>query len=256
MNIAEHNKFAWDKEVNTGCQWTVPVTSDDVLRAKNGECIIKLSPVKPIPKEWIGDIIGKKVLCLASGGGQQGPLFAAMGADVTVFDISPLQLAQDDRVAKRDNLSIRTQQGDMRDLSVFPDEEFDLIYHPISNCFVDDVSRVWGECYRVLKRQGVLLAGFWNPINCIFDMDEWYNNKNLVIRYSIPYSDLVQLPEKKLAEAISNGEPLEFGHSLESQIGGQINAGFVINGFYEDSFENDLVTPYIDTVIVTRAVKL
>jgi len=256
MNVSEHNKYAWDKEVNTGCQWTVPVTSDDIRRVKDGEYTIKLSPRKLVPKEWIGDIAGKKVLCLASGGGQQGPLFAAMGADVTVFDNSPLQLGQDEMVAKRDHLNIHTQQGDMRDLSVFPDNAFDVIYHPISNCFVEDIGRVWAECYRVLKRHGVLLSGFWNPINYIFDMDEWYNKKNLVIRYSIPYSDVVQLSEEKLAEAVRDGEPLEFGHSLESQIGGQIKAGFIIGGFYEDSFEDDLLTQYMDTVIVTKAVKL
>jgi len=159
-------------------------------------------------------------------------------------------------VAKRDNLNIRTQQGDMRDLSAFHDNEFDLIYHPMSNCFVDDISRIWEECYRVLKRGGALLSGFWNPINYIFDMDEWYNNKNLIIRYSVPYSDLLQLPEDKLAEIVKNEEPLEFGHSLEEQIGGQIKAGFVINGFYEDRFADDLLTQYMDTVIVTKAVKL
>jgi len=31
--------------------------------------------------------------CLASGGGQQGPVLAAAGAHVTVFDNSPRQLA-------------------------------------------------------------------------------------------------------------------------------------------------------------------
>jgi len=92
MNISEYNKSAWDKEVNIKCRHTIPITSDDILRVKNGEYTIMLSPVKPVPKEWVGNIAGKKVLCLASGGGQQGPLFAAMGAAVTVFDYFSLAI--------------------------------------------------------------------------------------------------------------------------------------------------------------------
>ena len=39
-----------------------------------------------MPADWFGDLAGAPVLCLASGGGQQGPLLAAAGARVTVFD--------------------------------------------------------------------------------------------------------------------------------------------------------------------------
>ena len=52
------------------------------------------------------------------------------------------------------------------------------------------------------------------------------------------------------------GEPLEFGHTLEDQIGGQIAVGFVITGFYEDSYgeeEDDLLGKYTSTFIATRA---
>ena len=90
-------------------------------------------------------------MCLASGGGQQGPILAAAGADVTVFDNSPRQLEQDRYVADRDGLHLQTVEGDMRDLSCFPDESFDLIVHPVSNVFVPDVKPVWREAYRVLK---------------------------------------------------------------------------------------------------------
>ncbi|MCK7487622.1 MAG: class I SAM-dependent methyltransferase [Bacillus subtilis] len=144
-----------------------------------------LTPTKPTPKSWLEPIAGKTVLCLASGGGQQGPLFAAMGANVTVFDNSPEQLAQDQFVAKREGLSIQTIQGDMRDLSCFNDETFDLVFHPVSNAFVDDVLKVWKEAYRVLKMGGVLVAGFCNPILYIFDLNRWDKTKELVVRYKI-----------------------------------------------------------------------
>jgi SAM-dependent methyltransferase len=158
-------------------------------------------------------------------------------------------------VAERDGLSINLEQGDMRDLSRFEDESFDLIFHPVSNCFVDDVNKVWKECYRVLKKGGILLAGFCNPIIYIFDMYEWEVNNKLVIRHRIPYSDIEQLPKEQLKARIASKETLEFGHSLQDQIGGQIDAGFIITGFYEDSSGGDLLDQYINTFIATRAVK-
>jgi SAM-dependent methyltransferase len=251
MDIIKHNQEAWDCEVENGNDATIPASTEEIEKARNGDWASLLS----IPYEWLGDVKGKDILCLASRGGQQGPILAAAGANVTVFDNSPAQLHQDEIVAKKNNLVIHLQQGDMRDLSVFRDGSFDTIIQPISNHFVDDVQSVWKECYRVLKPGGVLIATFWNPVNYIFDMDKWDENKELVVRYKIPYSDLEQLPKERLKEYISCNEPLEFGHSLESQIGGQIRAGFLIGGFIESTFENDLLTSIMNTVITTKAIK-
>ncbi|UZP02595.1 class I SAM-dependent methyltransferase [Clostridium botulinum] len=256
MKVLEHNRKAWDKEVSEGNVWTIPVTSEEVANAKNGEYKLVLTPTKAVPKEWIGDIKNKKVLCLASGGGQQGPIFAALGAEVTVLDNCNGQLEKDRMVAERDNLTIKLEQGDMRDLSRFENESFDFIFHPVSNAFVDNIDVVWKECYRVLKKGGVLIAGFGNPIIYIFDLYKWENEKKLEVAYSIPYSDLEQLPKEQLEERINNNYTIEFGHTLESQIGGQIEAGFAITGFYEDNAGGDLLDKYIDTFIATRAIKL
>ena len=73
-----------------------------------------------MPVDWLGDVKGKRILCLASGGGQQGPILAAAGARVTVFDNSPAQFEKDRIVAERDGLQIVTELGDMRDLTVSP----------------------------------------------------------------------------------------------------------------------------------------
>ena len=254
MDIVAYNRQAWTKEAETNNIWTIPVSSEVVERAKQGDYAIVLTPIKPVPKEWIGDVMGKRVLCLAGGGGQQGPVFAALGAEVTVFDNCPAQLAKDELVANRDGLTIHLEQGDMKDLSRFADGSFDLIFHPVSNCFVEAVEPVWRECYRILKPGGTLVAGFLNPVNYIFDMDA-LDHDELVVRYRIPYSDLEQLPKARLEKYIADGEPLEFGHTLDSQIGGQITAGFAICGFYEDK-RNDLMNTHISTFIATRAVKL
>src|SRR5205085_1973198 len=101
--------------------------------------------------DWFPPVAGLEVLCLASGGGQQGPILAAAGARVTVFDNSPNQLAQDRLVADREGLALETVRGDMADLAAFPDARFDLIVHPCSNMFVPDVRPVWREAFRVLR---------------------------------------------------------------------------------------------------------
>ena len=119
-------------------------------------------------------------LCLASGGGQQAPIFAALGAEVTLLDASTRQLAQDQFVAQRDNLSIRLVEGDMADLSAFADESFALLYNQPSTLFVPDVAPVWRECYRVLQTGGVLMTGFMNPDEFIFD-DVALDNEDIFV---------------------------------------------------------------------------
>ena len=127
---------------------------------------------KPVPREWFPPMQGLKILGLACGGGQQGPIFAAAGAEVTIFDNSPAQLERDREVAEREGLNIRTVEGDMRDLSIFADESFDLIFHPVSNLFIHEISPVWKEAYRVLRHGGYMLSGFMNPLFYLFDWDD------------------------------------------------------------------------------------
>lgn len=179
---------------------------------------------------------------------------------MTVFDNSPRQLAQDRMVAERDRLAIDTVEGDMADLSLFDDEMFELIVHPCSNCFVPDVLPVWRECFRVLRQGGVLLAGFCNPVR--FILDSRLDNGALTVRYSIPHSDMEGLTaEDRQERIVEKLEPLEFGHTLDDQIGGQLEAGFLIAGFFEDKFEcaegevDDPISRYLATLVATRAVK-
>ncbi len=255
VDTTNYNREAWDIAVEQGNVWTRPVTSSTIDDARNGKWEIVLTPTKPIPKDWFPPLANKKVLCLASGGGQQGPILAAAGAEVTVYDNSPKQLQQDEFVATRDHLTIHTELGDMRDLSRFPDKVFDLIVHPASNVFVDSVLPVWKEAYRVLGKGGILLAGFSNPIQYIFDLRAW-NAGQLIVRHRIPYSDL-DLPEEERKELIlDKNEPLCFGHSLHDLIQGQIDAGFLIAGFYEDNAGGRApLDKYIDSYIATRAIK-
>jgi len=257
MNIREHNRIVWDKNVAWGKnRWTLPVSSEVVAAARQGRREIYLTPTKPVPEAWFPYLPGCNVLCLASGGGQQGPILAAAGANVTVFDNSPKQLAQDQFVAERDRLEIVTVEGDMADLSVFP-ESFDLIIHPVSNCFTPAVRPVWAEAFRVLRPGGALLAGYNNPARYLFDW-ELYEQGMLKVKHALPYSDAARLSEEEKRRYLEGGEFLEFSHTLEDQIGGQIDAGFLIAGLYEDfdrEEDNDALSKYMPVYVVTRAVK-
>lgn len=253
-DIANYNRSAWNQLVDKGNEWTQAVTTEQVQQARQGQWQLVLTPKKPVPREWFGVLENKKVLCLASGGGQQGPLLAAAGAQVTVFDLSDNQLAQDQMVAERDGLDIQVIQGDMRNLSVFADKSFDLIFHPCSNCFIPDVQPVWQECYRVLKPGGELLAGFINPIMFVFDYDKACAGE-AVIRHKLPYSDETHLSQTELEKLRADNEPFSFSHSLEQQIAGQLKQGFKLVDMYEDNWPGMAFSDYLPTMLATRAVK-
>lgn len=257
MDIVDYNRRAWNAQVAARNRWTVPVSTELVEQARAGTWQLVLTPMKPVPRDWFGELAGKEVLALASGGGQQGPILAAAGATVTVFDLSPAQLEQDRMVAERDRLPLSCVQGDMRDLGALDDERFDLVFHPVSNCFVPDVRPVWREAFRVLKPGGVLLAGFGNPAMYIFDYPASLRGE-LIVRHPVPYSDLTSITPEERQRYVDEDEPLSFGHSLGDQIAGQLDAGFLIAGFYEDSWPPDSGEPldeYMPCFIATRAVK-
>jgi SAM-dependent methyltransferase len=254
MDVRDYNRGAWDKEVERGNEWTRAVSPDVIAEARQGRWEVLLTETRPVPRDWFPDLAGLDVLCLASGGGQQAPVLAAAGARVTVFDNSPKQLAQDRKVAEREGLDVVTVEGDMTDLSGFAGESFDLIFHPCSNLFIEDVRPVWQEAFRVLRRGGTLLAGFVNPVIYLFD-HRLAERGILQVRHALPYSDLNSLMKEECRQLVEKGDPLEFGHTLEDQIGGQINAGFTITGFYEDHHRTLLAAKYTPTYIATRAVK-
>jgi SAM-dependent methyltransferase len=254
LNVSEYNRHAWDGLVESGDRWTKPFTPEAIARARKGDWEIVLTPTKPVPRAWFPPIPGLRVLCLAGAGGQQASILAAAGASVTVFDNSPRQLAQDRFVADRDDLELATVQGDMRDLGAFPDQVFDLVFNPCSVGFVPDVRPVWREVFRVLRPGGVFMAGFIDPASFIFD-ETLADRGELVVRHRLPYSDLKSLTGEERAALEQAGKPLIFSHSLEDMLGGQIDAGFVLTGFYDDAWPDKGVSKFFPGFMATRATK-
>jgi SAM-dependent methyltransferase len=223
-----------------------------IAAARNGEWSVLLTETKPVPRAWFPPLEGLDILCLACGGGQQGPVFAAAGAHVTVLDNSPRQLDRDREVAEREGLVIVTVEGDMRDLSRFAGESFDLVFHPVSNNFVPKVLSVWRGAYRVLRQGGVLLAGFMNPDVYVFDMAD--AEKGIIeLRYPLPF-DPTQLSEQERLRMFGMDSPLEFSHTLDDLIGGQLNAGFLLTALYTDR-QNSPLGKFMPAYIATRAIK-
>ncbi|MBP1555660.1 MAG: methyltransferase domain-containing protein [Oscillospiraceae bacterium] len=237
-----------DRWVEEGWKWGIPITHEQYLEATEGKLDVVLTPTKTVPQEWFGDIRGKKLLGLASGGGQQMPVFCAAGADCTVMDLSDRQLESERMVSEREGYAISIVKADMTERFPFDDETFDIIFHPVSNCYIKDVQHVWNECFRVLKRGGILLAGMDNGFNFLFD------DEGTEVKYTLPFDPLSNPEQMKDLQDTDSG--VQFSHTLEEQLGGQLRAGFVLTDLYEDTNgEGKLHEHNVPCYIASRAVR-
>jgi SAM-dependent methyltransferase len=243
------NSGVIDKWVENGWEWGQPVSHEIFEKARKGEWSVVLTPTRPVPKEWFCGMKGAKVLGLASGGGQQMPIFTALGAKCTVLDYSERQLQSEMEVAEREHYEINTVRADMTKPLPFDDETFDLIFHPVSNCYIEDVCHVWRECCRVLKKGGILLAGLDNGINFIF------NDAETEIQHKLPFNPL---KDRQLFEdSIKHDWGIQFSHTIEEQIGGQLKAGFILTDIFQDTNGSGRLCEFnVPTFYATRSVKL
>lgn len=248
MNYQDINAATIDRWIENGWTWGKTVSHETFENAKAGNWEIQLTPVKMVPHEWIGEVSGKKVLGLASGGGQQMPILTALGAECTVLDYSDRQLDSERFVAQREGYSIHIVKADMTKRFPFADGTFDLIVHPVANCYVKEVIPIFAECFRVLKPGGVLICGLDTGMNYITDSTE----ERIV--NSLPYDPLRNPEQMKQLQDEDCG--VQFSHTLEEQIGGQLKAGFRLTDIYEDTNdEGRLLELHIPSFIGTRAVR-
>ena len=244
----------WDHVNECLVDKTRAISHDDFMRAKAGELKISLAGIKTVPEEWFPGLARKDILALACGGGQQAPVFAAHGTNVTVTDYSDNQLASEAYVAEREGYKINIVKADMSKEFPFGDDTFDIIFNPVSNCYVESIHSVWSECARVIRKKGILMMAFVKEELFMFEPD--YRNEDcLISRHTLPFNPYRDLTEESKKRYREEHRPFAFSHSLTEQIGGLMEAGFEITNIYEDCDGGGLVDKYMNSYVAVRAVK-
>ncbi len=246
------NKDRWNRVNN---DYTQPLTHEELEEARNNPIAVALTVGKKVPTEWFEKTNGKKILGLACGGGQQGPVFAAKGYDVTIMDFSQSQLQKDEMVATREGLKINTVQADMTKTFPFEDETFDIIFNPVSNVYIEDLENMYKEAARVLKKGGLLMVGFMNPWTYMYDADVVWDRRDeeLLLKYSIPFNSRELEEQGKITIDPEYG--YEFSHTLEAQIRGQLINGLAMIDFYESCDKRNRLSQYGNDYIATLCIK-
>ncbi len=239
-----------------GNPYTIPISHEALMAAKDEPIEVYLTAGKPVPAQWFDRAKGNKLLGLACGGGQQGPLFALKGYDTTIMDYSSEQLGSDRLVAEREGLAIHTVQADMTQPFPFDSECFDIVFCPVSNTYIESLDNMWAECYRVLKKGGLLMVGYMNPWIYMYDADVVWDRpeEELLLRYSLPFNSRQLEAEGKLRIDPEYG--YEFSHTLEAQIAGQLRAGFVMADLYESRDGRNRLSQYGPDYIANLSLKL
>ena len=228
-NAIEHNRKAWDDLARKKQRFTQP--------AKDEEFADPLSILDGCG--WLGgNIAGKRLLCLAAGGGRQGPLYAATGANVTVVDVSAAQLELDREVAAARKLELTTVQTSMDDLSMFQSAEFDIVVHPVSTCYVDDLRAVYQNVARVTRPNGIYVSQHKQPTSMQAGVDPSPNGYEVLSPYYIDGP----LPAVRGSLHREEGT-LEYVHRWEQLIGLMCRSGFVIEDLTEPIHADDAAKP-------------
>ncbi len=221
-NINKTNRERWNALASANVEWSRPFL--DYTPEKAAEYIGRYGIIQ--------DVAGKKVLCLASGGGQDSVCFGLLGADVTVMDLSDVQLERDRQAAEHHNLKVAALQGDMRDLSIFPANTFDVVWQPYSVNFVPSVTPVYREVARVLKPGGIYYMQFANPFTHAADDEAWNGQAYPLNR---PYTDgediTAYFPHWDLwqedGSVMKLTGPHEFRHNLSTVLNTMAQNGFI-----------------------------
>lgn len=222
-DVARYNRERWNALARANALFTRPYLDLTAEAARE-----RLDSEGRLP-----DVSGWRVLCLAGGGGQQSVAFGLVGAEVTVFDLSPEQLERDRQAAARRGLSVRTEEGDMRDLSRFAPASFDLVWHPYSLNFVPDVRIVFREVARVLRPGGIYRFNCANPFVAGLTERDWDGNGYALRRpyvegAEITYADQPWVYRRDQAAPDPIPPPREFRHGLGTLVNGLVESGFVV----------------------------
>lgn len=216
----QHNRAAWNRLAEQQNRLARPAREQDFA-----------NPLASVDGPgWLGpDITGKSVLCLAAGGGRQGPIYAAAGAIVTVVDLSPTMLELDQQVAKEREMNIRTIEASMDDLSMLGNATFDIVIHPVSTCYVPDLRPVYAEVARVLRTGGLYISQHKQPASLQTSLKP--GEDGYAIKHSAYHSD--PLPVSKTPNLVREPGTLEFIHRYEMLLGQMCRSGLAIEDITE-----------------------
>lgn len=219
--VRAHNRRAWDAMVEKQKPLARPAKDDEFA-----------NPLATVDGAgWLGgDIRNWRVLCLAAGGGRQGPLYAAAGARVSVVDISPRMLELDRQVAAERKLEIETVESSMDQLSMFAGRAFDLVIHPVSTCYLPDLRPVYAEVARVTRPGGLYISQHKSPVS--LQVPTTASESAGGYRLVEPYYRQGPLPAAAPSRIRESGA-LEFLHRWEHLIGLMCRAGFAIEDLLE-----------------------
>jgi len=219
-HIYEHNRRAWDERVKRGDWHTETAREKDFT-----------DPLAAVDDcGWIGDNVrGKRVLCLAAGGGKHSVLFAAAGAVVTVVDLSPRMLEVDRRLAAERSLDVKAVEASMDNLSMLPEAAFDVVIQPVSTCYVPDVLAVYREVARVAAPGGLYISQHKQPASLQAEVLPAGRGYML----SEPYYRSGPLPPVIEGCLHRESGTMEFLHRWDELIGGLCRAGFVLEDLVE-----------------------
>jgi SAM-dependent methyltransferase len=227
--IASYNWARWDALAHAGALFTRPFLDLTPVTAR-----LRLDP-----RDWLGDITGAQVLCLAAGGGRQSACFAMLGAHVTVLDLSDAVLEGDLLVAERYGVAIRVEQGDMRDLSRFLPASFDIVWQPYSINFVPDVRVVFDGVASVLRPGGRYMVMTANPFAPGIGTADW-TGEGYLLRHSYVDGDVLEYPDEPWV--YPGGDPAlpippvrEYHHTLGMIVNSLAACGFSIEHLAEET---------------------
>lgn len=179
---------------------------------------------------WLGgEIRGQRVLCLAAGGGRHSALYAAAGASVTIVDLSPAMLELDRIAARQHHFEVRLIEASMTDMRMLQQDEFDIVIHPVSTCYIADIHSVFREVARVLRPGGLYVSQHKQPINLqtsLVPTDGKYQIES-------PGRDRTCANQPMFPNRLRETGTVEFVHSLQTLLGGMCRSGFVIEDFAE-----------------------
>jgi SAM-dependent methyltransferase len=235
--VARYNKERWEALAQARVPYSRPMLE---LNADTARALVD-------PYDWIHSFEGKDVLCLAGGGGQQSAAFGLLGSKVTVLDLSETQLERDRQAAAHYGLTIRTEQGDMRDLSRFADLSFDVVWHAHSITFIPDVQTVFAEVARVLRPGGLYHMSCNNPYSAGLDERDW-NGEAYPLRHRYVDGE-IHLEDDHWEIGYEDGTsarvrgPREFRHTMSTLLNGMAGLGFVLLSYWEDTGDDPNAEP-------------